>query len=294
MIIDRVYCPDLSPQAAYAMSHKKYRQETNCLNCSAEVNGKFCSACGQENIELEENFFHMVAHTIGDFFHFDSKFFRSFIPLLTKPGFLTRQYLEGKRMTYLHPLRLFFFITLVMVIIGSAYYKKFEKEILAERIRTTSDRETVSPVTADGDAYEAKRIISSSKNTLTNTWTYLKYISFLLLPLYALGFKLLYIRWKIPYTHHLIYAFHVQSFVYIVLSLALLVPLFGFSGARTWFSDVVFFFAVIYVVLSLRYLYKQSWIKTLLKSFLAVVFFVFTTAIFFGLMLLMNYVWYGH
>src|SRR5688500_1590968 len=106
------------------MSHKKYRAETNCLNCGTEVLGRFCQNCGQENIEIKENFFHMVTHVMGDFFHFDSKFFRSLKPLFIKPGFLTREFWDGKRMQYIHPLRLFFFVTIVMVIIANAYYKK--------------------------------------------------------------------------------------------------------------------------------------------------------------------------
>jgi hypothetical protein len=49
------------------MSHKKYRKETNCLNCGAEVKGKFCSECGQENIETHEKFFHITGHFLSDY-----------------------------------------------------------------------------------------------------------------------------------------------------------------------------------------------------------------------------------
>src|SRR3954467_15567727 len=105
------------------MSHKNYRQETNCLNCGAEVTGKFCSNCGQENLETKENFFHLVGHFISDYFHFDSQLFRSLIPLFTKPGFLTQEYWAGRRTRYIHPLRLFFFVTIVFVLSTNAFYK---------------------------------------------------------------------------------------------------------------------------------------------------------------------------
>ena len=173
------------------MSHKKYRTEKNCLNCGAEVQGKFCQECGQENIETHENFFHLAGHTIGDFFHYDSKFFRSLIPLFTRPGFLTVEYWKGRRSHYIHPLRLFFFITIIMVITASAYYKKFERTIKEEKIVRTED---ARPMTEE-EKIKADRMEKRVRSTIDQGFdivsVYLKYISFLLLPLNALGIKVL-------------------------------------------------------------------------------------------------------
>ncbi|MCH7677577.1 DUF3667 domain-containing protein, partial [candidate division KSB1 bacterium] len=38
---------------------------------------------------------------LGDYFTFDSRFFRSFIPLLRKPGHLTNEYNSGRRVSYI-------------------------------------------------------------------------------------------------------------------------------------------------------------------------------------------------
>lgn len=271
------------------MSHKKYRTETNCLNCGSEVSGKFCSDCGQENIETRENFFHLAFHTIGDFFHFDSKFFRSLIPLITKPGFLTREHWAGKRMRYIHPLRLFFFVTIVMVIVANAYYKKYEKEIKAEKVVRTSS--STSPVTKEDKEVEErqfKKIQNGVSKTFDYAAAYLKYISFLLLPLYALAFKLLYIRHKKYYIDHLVYTLHLQSFVYIVVSIVLLIPLFISASARSWFMNVILLSIVLYVLLSLRNLYKQSWLKTILKSLMAFFYIFFSTVFFLGIVMMIN------
>src|SRR5688500_15873267 len=105
------------------MSHKKYRAETNCLNCGAEILGKFCHRCGQENIDTHQNFFHLTWHFISDYLHFDSKFFRSVVPLFTRPGFLTKEYWEGRRVPYILPLRLFFFVTIIFMISTGYFYK---------------------------------------------------------------------------------------------------------------------------------------------------------------------------
>lgn len=92
---------------------KHYREENDCLNCGATLQGKFCHVCGQENLELKENFGHMMNHAISDYFHFDHQFFHTLKPLLFKPGFLTNQYLAGKRAQYLHPVKMYIFISIV-------------------------------------------------------------------------------------------------------------------------------------------------------------------------------------
>lgn len=271
------------------MSHKKYRTETNCLNCGAEVTGKFCPSCGQENIETHENFFHLAFHVIGDFFHFDSKFFRSFIPLFTKPGFLTKEYWAGRRQHYIHPLRLFFFVTIVMVIIANTYYHKYEQQIMAEKVVITTNS-TTTPTEADKKEMERKRnkIINGVRKTFNELSVYLKYISFLLLPVYALGFKLLYRRSKRFYIDHLAYTLHIQSFAYIIASILLLAAIFISPSVREWWPVAVVGTTMIYILISLRYLYKQSWFKTIIKSILAMGYMFFITVMFISLLMIVN------
>ncbi len=45
----------------------------------------------------------------------------------------------------------------------------------------------------------------------------LKYVSFFLLPVYALIFKLLYLRRKSFYVDHLVYTMHLQSFAMLTM-----------------------------------------------------------------------------
>jgi hypothetical protein len=73
------------------------------------------------------------------------------------------------------------------------------------------------------------KIVNSVDKTFDYMSAYLKYISFLLLPIYALAFKLLYIRSKRYYIDHLVYTLHVQSFAYIIVSPDASDPTFHFS-----------------------------------------------------------------
>jgi len=79
----------------------------------------YCPECGQINTTKQvplKLFFHDI---LGDYFTFDSRFFRSFIPLLRKPGHLTNEYNSGRRVSYILPLRLYLFVTILFFFIIS-------------------------------------------------------------------------------------------------------------------------------------------------------------------------------
>jgi hypothetical protein len=115
------------------MSKSKLRQEDNCLNCGQKVHTRYCSYCGQENKEPYETFWGLLFHFVEDIFHYDGKLFSTIRILFTKPGFLSAEYLNGKRTTYLHPIRFylftsaFFFICLFYVFHPLESY--FEKPV---------------------------------------------------------------------------------------------------------------------------------------------------------------------
>jgi hypothetical protein len=91
------------------LSHGKERHEKICLNCGTALHGRYCHACGQENIEPKETVWTLVSHFFYDITHFDGKFFSTSRYLITRPGFLPKEYIEGRRARYLHPIRMYVF-----------------------------------------------------------------------------------------------------------------------------------------------------------------------------------------
>ncbi|MGG9961063.1 DUF3667 domain-containing protein [Ferruginibacter sp. SUN106] len=113
------------------MSHFKEREQKNCLNCNAVVQGRFCHICGQENIEPKESFWHLVSHFFQDITHFDGKFFSSLKLLIFKPGFLSREYMVGRRASYLNPIRMYVFASaLFFLIFFSLFHMDADKSIV--------------------------------------------------------------------------------------------------------------------------------------------------------------------
>ena len=99
------------------MSHLKERKEKICLNCKAGLYGRYCHVCGQQNLEPKETVWHLVEHFFNDITHFDGSFFSTVKYLLRKPGFLSAEYMAGRRASYLNPIRMYVFTSAIFFII---------------------------------------------------------------------------------------------------------------------------------------------------------------------------------
>jgi hypothetical protein len=93
------------------------RHDKTCLNCGHTVEERFCTHCGQENTEPRESLRHLVGHFLSDITHYDAKFLTSIRDLIIKPGFLTKEYINGRRAGYLNPIRMYVFISAVFFIV---------------------------------------------------------------------------------------------------------------------------------------------------------------------------------
>lgn len=90
-----------APPAAYPL----------CSNCGAELHGPHCYSCGQPvkgMIRPLSSMMHDVADTI---FNIDSRIFRTLLPLYFRPGYLSNEYFAGRRVRYVTPFRLYFFLS---------------------------------------------------------------------------------------------------------------------------------------------------------------------------------------
>lgn len=120
------------------MSHQTERREKDCLNCSTIVHGRYCHVCGQENIITKESFLGIARHFVYDIFHFDGKFFHTLKFLVLKPGRVAREYCEGKRNSYLHPIRMYLFTSAVSFLI---FFSVNDPQILSKSEKKMSWRD---------------------------------------------------------------------------------------------------------------------------------------------------------
>ncbi len=85
-----------------------------CRNCGAPAPGEYCPTCGQETrLQLPTARVFMREAT-GRYFSLDGRMWRTLAALLFRPGFLTREYLQGRRRRYIRPARLFLVLSLAL------------------------------------------------------------------------------------------------------------------------------------------------------------------------------------
>jgi hypothetical protein len=89
-----------------------------CANCHAQLAGDYCAACGQRH----EPHVHTIGHFVGEAFesisHADSRLWRTIAYLLGRPGFLTREFFDGRRVRYLPPFRLYLVISVIFFLVA--------------------------------------------------------------------------------------------------------------------------------------------------------------------------------
>lgn len=105
---------------------------THCENCGAALTGNYCARCGQHAIDYRRSILRVLADAADSFFNWDTKFLKSIAILLTRPWRLTNDFNAGRRVRYVHPLRLYllasiaFFLIVKMIPLNSANTMHFD------------------------------------------------------------------------------------------------------------------------------------------------------------------------
>ena len=84
-----------------------------CANCGAPMHGPYCYACGQPEKGMIRVLASVLSDVLDTIFNIDSRVFRTIFPLYFRPGYLTNEYFAGRRVRYVTPFRLFFFLCLI-------------------------------------------------------------------------------------------------------------------------------------------------------------------------------------
>ncbi len=215
--------------------------ERICKNCGQELekNFKYCPACGQEHKDKVVHFKQFILDFLGDYFTFDSLIIRSVRPLLFNPGFLTQEFIVGRRVRYIPPLRMFIFISIVFFLVLGPV----EQTIELER------------------SEEAKFL-----DAFFNIW--FPRLFFLLLPLFAL---FLYVFFRKPgrfYLTHFIFSVHFHAFIFVLLTIMVVLIDYIFPSSiflSQWSFIITILLLEIYLLFALKRVYDQKWLTTILK-----------------------------
>ena len=274
-----------------------------CRNCGAEAPGMFCPACGQETSLALPTVRAMLREAAGRYVAFDGRMWRTLFALVSRPGFLTREYLAGRRRRYIRPGRLFLVLSIglfaLLRMVGGPT-QLFEADAApgkgdkvtasgASRKAHTDLSDLLGDVVGDEPGVQPLRDRADQFNKLTRQQQmdqigagmlrYGPYAMIALLPLFALLMKIVYLgrARRYPdrprrYAAHLVFGAHNHAFLFLVVALYVLLPK---GPAR----DIVALWAIVYLLLSMRAVYGGRWSGVVVRA--SIIFLVYS--VFFGL-----------
>ncbi|MCU0449233.1 MAG: DUF3667 domain-containing protein [Bernardetiaceae bacterium] len=120
------------------MKHR-YKND-HCLNCGLryERHYHYCPQCGQENTTSRISFTGLMSDLFSNYLTLDSRMGRTVLPFLFKPGAITVAFNQGRRLRYLHPVRLYILMNLL-------YFFAFSLVVHVDRVTLAQLAKTEEP-----------------------------------------------------------------------------------------------------------------------------------------------------
>jgi hypothetical protein len=265
-----------------------------CRNCGAAAAGSYCPNCGQETSLALPTVRAMLREAAGRYVAFDGRMWRTLFALLFRPGFLTREYFAGRRRRYIRPARLFLVLSIALfallrltgdsLVMGDGGLTQAERDEIV-RDATDADEHTgfsiepdlkvhlnvagaswLDPLQRRIDAFNQLSQHGRRDQVGAGLLRYGPYAAFVLLPLFALLLKIVYVgrarRYPLRprrYAAHLVFGAHSHAFLFLVGILSSLVPVAAVRGALVvW--------AIVYLLRSMKTVYGGRWTGVVVRA----------------------------
>ncbi len=252
-------------------------QPAACPNCGDPLSGRYCSSCGQRtdtHAHSVRHFFHEVAEAMT---HADSRVWATLLPLVRRPGFLTREYFAGRRARYLEPLRVYLFMSVLFLVLSAAFNgggPGTHVNVQVDKSKSAAECADLQTNLHWGGKPLLPRLKAACLNIAADNGqqfgeSMVHNIGrgmFVFLPLMAALMKLLYWRPRHYYLEHLVLLLHNHACVFLLLSAFLLA--LHWLGGGAWTGLLVLalcWYLVRYLYRSMKIVYGQSGWLTFLK-----------------------------
>lgn len=247
---------------------------TQCANCGATVSATYCPGCGQERDEppavrefLRESLEHLLS--------LESRGWRTLRALVFAPGALTAEYLAGRRVRHVRPLRFYLWISVLAIAsvetfdlqlglrftdraalslfdlrgqdAGDASLRSLPLRILLGTVRSSQVQRFATMTVPERHAF-----VSAHRSGIV------RYFMLFLVPVFALALQIAYANRPRRYADHLVFCLHAHSFLLLVLLAEAAVPA-PLAGALSLWVAVYFLFAA-------KRVYGGGWGETLARG----------------------------
>ena len=211
-----------------------------CLNCGTNVQLAYCPECGQRAIDPNPTLREFVQELAQEFLNWDGKLFTTFRLLLSRPGELTQEYLAGRRVSYISPLRLYLTCSVLYFLVSAITPSAPSTFKTSPGTRDSALVTKLGPLTVESSdraaiqqyldstsrsAHVVERTLSShfanalgrGKEFTNSLKAGVPRMMFVLVPFFAWLVSIVFRRQKLRYPQHLTFALHVHAFMFAAL-----------------------------------------------------------------------------
>lgn len=230
-----------------------------CRDCGVAFIGNFCPNCGQEAATGAPRAWDMIYEFLTRNVLERGKLWRTLWTLVRYPGALTVAFLDGRRQSFIRPVRLYFSLSLLYFFMIFLQMDQVEREVrdnfgkgmewgkaraeqalapLPPEANESLRKDQVFSALLKGlrtrlpvgrlrqhaqqflDLSAEERVVRITRGMVQQA----PKIMFMLLPVFALWLQLLFFRRKIPYGAHLLVSVHHHSLLFLMALAGLLLP----------------------------------------------------------------------
>jgi hypothetical protein len=236
-----------------------------CLNCASLLHGHYCAHCGQPHRPLDPGLHDLLHEATHEFLHLDGKILATLKALLFFPGRLTAEFLAGRRARFIGPIRLYLTMSLLFfLLMGYSTDKSIKVESgppneatihLSSKDSHFSQwlNHSIAHALDDPRAFRREMMANSS------------HVMFVLVPLFALLLRMVYIKRKLRYPSFVYFSLHVHALFFFAFTLLLLTGLVKNDALDETMGWAVFLGLPVYLFLAMRRVFGGTRRRTALR-----------------------------
>ena len=231
--------------------------------------GAFCHACGQAAEPAATSVRAFASQSAADLTSLDSRLLRTVGTLLGRPGRLTREYLDGRRVRYTQPLQLylgaaaaFFFVNAYRPFLTfDPVQARVVSSLNAVGVSGTVSRKSLAPLAGRGISMELFR--ERFEATVTG---YLPAFLVASVLLFGLVLHLFHRRAPAGYVGHVVFSLHWSAFFLLLMIVDRLLPARPPGQLPGLIDAAIGLIASGYLGFALHRVYGGGWLPTVLRT----------------------------
>lgn len=274
-----------------------------CQNCQFQLaeSDNYCPNCGQKNLINHLTFEYFFKEFASNVFSLDSKLVTTIKNLVARPAFLSHEFIQGRRVSYINPIQLFIFMSFIYFLVNSLMFLKEEsanddlvvfndgeKRLLSDsidiqqqdtlfivddgQVQDTLKNSYIGNFLKKGKEFNAMDKEDQNEKTSRN----ISYAAFLLTPIFALYLGWFYRKRK-KYLENIVFSLHFHAFFFLAGTLFLFLD----KLIEGDIDSIIFYLLVLfYLLISLKRFYLFSWISTIARFLGLIILYGFTVSVF--------------